>query len=140
MREKRTKHCSSYKAEVALEALEGVVTIAELANGSEVHPNRICRWKSALMGEDTSSFGGNGRQKKKDASSVPRCTSSSSDSVAASWFTESLRRLQRAGPRSIMSREHLIRVSSQQTEEMSVVRKEDSYGGCQGCWSGSGVA
>ena len=140
MREKRTKHSPSYKAEAALEALEGVETIAEFANRSEVHPNRIRRWKNASTGEDTSSLGGNGKQKKEDASPVPRYTGSSSDSVVASWFIESLRRLQIAGPRSIMSREHLMRVSSQQTEEMPVVRKEDSYGGCQGCWSGSGVA
>ena len=39
MKQNRRKHNSAFKAKVALEALKGEQTIAELANHFEVHPN-----------------------------------------------------------------------------------------------------
>ena len=45
MRRKRQNHSPSFKAKVAIAAVKGDKTIAELAEQYEVHPNQISDWK-----------------------------------------------------------------------------------------------
>jgi len=45
----RKQHEHSFKAKVALEAIKGEKTIAQLAGVFGVHPNQINRWKAELL-------------------------------------------------------------------------------------------
>ena len=66
MKQNRRKHNPSFKARVALEALKGEETIAELANRFEIHPSQIRKWKNSLAEGAAGIFGDDQAQKKKD--------------------------------------------------------------------------
>jgi len=48
-RRKRRNHTPSFKAKVALAAVKGDKTVAELAQQFDVHPNQIQDWKRRLL-------------------------------------------------------------------------------------------
>ena len=47
-RRPRRNHSPAFKAKVALAAIKGDRTIAQLAEHFDVHPNQITAWKSQL--------------------------------------------------------------------------------------------
>ena len=56
-RRARRNHTPAFKAKVALAAIRGQSTLAELALHFEVHPNQITQWKSQLQEGAAGVFG-----------------------------------------------------------------------------------
>jgi transposase-like protein len=57
-RRPRRNHSPTFKAKVALAALRGDKTLAELAQQFDVHPNQISDWRSQLLDGAAGVFGG----------------------------------------------------------------------------------
>ncbi len=49
MSQRRRRFSAALKAKVALEAIRGQRTVAELAGEHQVHPNQISQWKKQLL-------------------------------------------------------------------------------------------
>ena len=56
-RRPRRNHTPAFKAKVALAAVKGEKTLAELAQQFDVHPNQITTWKAQLLGGAAGVFG-----------------------------------------------------------------------------------
>lgn len=54
---KRRQHSAEFKARVAMEALRGVKTIAEIVQEYQVHPVQVSQWKKELVGRGAELFG-----------------------------------------------------------------------------------
>ena len=65
---KRIRHNPAFKAKVALAAVKGDRTVAELASQFGVHPNQIYNWKKQLLDGAASVFEGGGATAEGTAS------------------------------------------------------------------------
>lgn len=61
----RRKHSPAFKAKVALAAMSGEKTLAELAQQFDVHPNQITTWKRQLSERAVTIFDGGGDPEPK---------------------------------------------------------------------------
>jgi transposase len=63
----RRTHSPAFKAKVALAAIKGEKTLAELAQQFDVHPNQITTWRGQLLEGAAGVFG----QEKAEANEAP---------------------------------------------------------------------
>jgi transposase len=59
-RRARRNHTPAFKAKVALAAIKGEKTLADLATLFDVHPNQITTWKAQLLEGAAGVFGSGG--------------------------------------------------------------------------------
>src|SRR6202035_1275142 len=59
-RRPRRNHIPAFKAKVALAAVKGEMTLAQLAEHFDVHPNQITQWKGQLQEGAADVFGSGG--------------------------------------------------------------------------------
>ena len=72
MSTKRRQFTDKFKAKVALEAIKGVKSLAELAAEFKVHPSQITLWKKLIMSDASILFSG---KKEKSSKSEEELTS-----------------------------------------------------------------
>jgi len=63
MKRTRRNHAPGFKAKVALAAIKGDKTLAELAEQFDVHPNQISEWKQHLQESAADVFDGGPKKK-----------------------------------------------------------------------------
>jgi len=69
----RRRFTDKFKAEVAIDAVRGVKTLAELAAQYRVHPNQVSSWKKQLLRKAAELFatGKNGGSKTDEELTAP---------------------------------------------------------------------
>jgi transposase-like protein len=67
VRSMRKSHDAAYKARVALEALRGEKTMAQISSEYSVHVNQIRQWRQKLLDEMPQVFSDRRRQQDKES-------------------------------------------------------------------------
>lgn len=70
----RRTHSAALKAKVALAAVKGERTLAELTQQFDVHPNQITEWRWQLQERAADVFGATGAPSSEPPVDVKRCT------------------------------------------------------------------
>ena len=74
MSQVRRKHSPAFKAKVALEAVRGGETVAQLAGRYQIHPSQIQAWKKAPTEGAASVFGNGQDQKARSEAALIACS------------------------------------------------------------------
>ena len=77
MKKPRRNHSASFKARVALEAIRGEKTVAQIAAHHEVHATQVTAWKTDLLENAAAIFGGDvlasdGKERIRELQARPR--------------------------------------------------------------------
>ncbi len=66
----RKRYDSQFKARVALEAIQGHRTLAEIGSAYGVHPNQVGQWKKQALKNLPSVFSGQQERQQQDAEAL----------------------------------------------------------------------
>ena len=73
MTSKRRKHSAAFKSRVALEAVNGIKTVSEIAAEYELHPTQVAQWKRELVERSAELFAkGDGRRAEKEVEAMEK--------------------------------------------------------------------
>ncbi len=86
---KRKQHSADFKAQVAMAALAGDKTLAELASEYGVHPTMISAWKQELVKNAKELFE-HGNKKAADPQAVTGAMSLSLHQIPEKWLMDNL--------------------------------------------------
>lgn len=101
MRNMRRNHDSAFKAKVALEAIKGEKTMAQISSEYGVHPNQIRQWRKHLLSELPGLFSDKRQKadKERDALESERYQQIGQLKVELDWLKKiSTPRLRKSGP------------------------------------------
>jgi len=70
MKRKRRAHKPEFKAKVALTAIKGELTMAEMVKKFDVHANQITEWKKQLLGGAQYVFGSRASQSEESEQTI----------------------------------------------------------------------
>eukprot|EP00831_Metopus_contortus_P034133 TRINITY_DN27260_c0_g1_i1.p2 TRINITY_DN27260_c0_g1~~TRINITY_DN27260_c0_g1_i1.p2 ORF type:complete len:140 (-),score=16.27 TRINITY_DN27260_c0_g1_i1:239-658(-) len=87
---KRRKHSDKFKAKVALEAIRGVKTLAQLAAEHKVHPNQISTWKRQLLENAEDIFSSGKKAKGQEEITAPLFEEIGRLKMDIKWFEKKL--------------------------------------------------
>ena len=125
----RRKHSPAFKAKVALEAVKGEDTVAQLAARRQVHPSQIQAWKKALTSGAAGVFS-NGQEQKasSDAALIARLYQEIGQlKVGAGFLVGEVRSMSLAQRRRMVDREHLSLSTARQCALLGVARSSLYY-------------
>ena len=114
-RRPRRKHTPAFKAKVALAAVKGDRTLAQLAEQFDVHPNQITSWKAQLEGGAADVFGSggsNGGSATGRRREVAACQDRRAD-AGKRFFGRSARQSRFVERKAMINREHDLPITKQ---------------------------
>lgn len=108
-------HSPVFKAKVALAAVKGEKTLAELAQQFDVHPNQITSWKAQLLDGAAGVFGTDARSETSaPAIDVKTLHAKIGElTLTNGFFVRCARQSRPAGRKAMISREHYLPITGQ---------------------------
>ncbi|WP_271527542.1 IS3 family transposase [Bradyrhizobium sp. CCBAU 25338] len=127
-RRTRRHHAPAFKAKVALAAIKGEMTLAQLAEHFDVHPNQITQWKAQLQEAAADVFGpGGGNRMSEPAVDVKALHAKIGKLTLENGFFR--RRAQQSRPaerKAMIDREHNLPIT-RQAEVLKISRGSVYY-------------